>query len=101
MPNNKMPALPNKKSGTFVLGDALNMRHPVTASGMTVAFCDILILRKLLLDVKDLSDYKVLSVVSKQFLKLRRNHSFVINVLANIMHKVLYSEDGEIYFKLF
>ena len=102
MPCNKMPALPKKKKGTIVLGDALNMRHPFTANGMTAAFCDILILRKLLSDVKDLSDYKVLSVVSKQFHKLRRNHSFVINVLANFLHKICYANDGKkLLFNLF
>ena len=27
--------------GVLILGDALNMRHPVTASGMTVALYDV------------------------------------------------------------
>lgn len=48
MPNCRMPASPYFIPGAILLGDALNMRHPHTAGGMTVALNDVVILRDLL-----------------------------------------------------
>lgn len=38
------------------MGDAHNMRHPLTGGGMTVAFNDIKLWRKLLKGIPDLYD---------------------------------------------
>lgn len=42
MPNRAMPASSVHRQGALLLGDALNMRHPLTGGGMTVALkvCD-------------------------------------------------------------
>lgn len=37
MPNRSMPSSNVHRAGAFLLGDALNMRHPLTGGGMTVA----------------------------------------------------------------
>ena len=52
-PNHRLPASPTKKAGAVLLGDALNMRHPLTGGGMTAAFNDVLRLSNNLQKVKD------------------------------------------------
>ncbi|KAL2346510.1 hypothetical protein Fmac_000510 [Flemingia macrophylla] len=48
MPNRSMPAAPYPTPGALLMGDAFNMRHPLTGGGMTVALSDIIVLRNLL-----------------------------------------------------
>ncbi|GAA5982090.1 hypothetical protein JCM11641_004320 [Rhodosporidiobolus odoratus] len=50
MPNSWLPAHPQGRDvqGALLAGDALNMRHPLTGGGMTVAFSDAVILTSLL-----------------------------------------------------
>lgn len=50
MPNSFLPPYPQGRDvqGAFLAGDALNMRHPLTGGGMTVAFNDALILTEML-----------------------------------------------------
>lgn len=43
-------------TGVLLLGDAYNMRHPLTGGGMSVALNDVRIWRSLLQDVPDLYD---------------------------------------------
>ncbi|MCI43861.1 squalene monooxygenase-like, partial [Trifolium medium] len=43
-----MPASPYPTPGALLMGDAFNMRHPLTGGGMTVALSDIVVLRNLL-----------------------------------------------------
>lgn len=51
------------------MGDAHNMRHPLTGGGMTVAFNDIKLWRKLLKGIPDLyDDAAILQVGIKLFL---------------------------------
>ena len=63
MPNRTMPALPRPTPGALLMGDAFNMRHPLTGGGMTVALSDIVLLRDMLRplhnfqDVSSLCDY--------------------------------------------
>lgn len=42
--------------GVLLLGDAYNLRHPLTGGGMTVALKDVKLWRKLLKDIPDLYD---------------------------------------------
>jgi squalene monooxygenase len=44
MPNHYMAAKPIIRKGAVMLGDALNMRHPLTGGGLTAVFSDIEIL---------------------------------------------------------
>mgnify|MGYP002357659234 CR=1 FL=1 len=48
MPNQFLPTSPQRTPGVIVLGDAWNMRHPLTGGGMTVALNDVDLLRTLL-----------------------------------------------------
>ncbi|CAE7174200.1 unnamed protein product [Rhizoctonia solani] len=52
MPNSFLPPSQQGSShhppGVLLLGDSWNMRHPLTGGGMTVAFCDVVILQRLL-----------------------------------------------------
>ncbi|BGP04178.1 Squalene monooxygenase [Rhodotorula toruloides] len=50
MPNSWLPSYPQGRDvqGAFLAGDSLNMRHPLTGGGMTVAFNDAVILTQLL-----------------------------------------------------
>ena len=45
MPNSWLPPSTNRTPGMVILGDAMNMRHPLTGGGMTVAFNDVVLLR--------------------------------------------------------
>ena len=51
MPNSFLPPAPVEMPGVLVLGDALNMRHPLTGGGMSVALNDVVIWRDLLRSV--------------------------------------------------
>ena len=61
MPNRSMPATPQPTPGALLMGDAFNMRHPLTGGGMTVALSDIVVLRDLLRPLQDLNDADTLS----------------------------------------
>ena len=90
-----MPAAPKYKKGALVLGDALDLRHPITGNGMTVAFYDIVMLRSLFSGIDNLADYKTVAKISRKFYSQRRiNHAFVINILANAMFEIFAANDG-------
>jgi 2-polyprenyl-6-methoxyphenol hydroxylase-like FAD-dependent oxidoreductase len=38
-------ASPSRTPGAVLLGDAFNMRHPLTGGGMTVAFSDVVTMK--------------------------------------------------------
>ncbi|KAE8154151.1 squalene epoxidase-domain-containing protein [Aspergillus avenaceus] len=95
MPNSFLPATPNKTPGLVILGDALNMRHPLTGGGMTVAFNDVLVFRELLSPEKvpSLADSdKVLKQLSS-FHWQRKNGSSVINILAMALYALFSAND--------
>ncbi|KJE97437.1 squalene monooxygenase [Capsaspora owczarzaki ATCC 30864] len=94
MPNSYLPAAPLKRKGVLLLGDALNMRHPLTGGGMTVAFSDVCLWRELLRAVPDLGDH---STVLKQLTRFhwhrKQSHSFVVNVLAQALYALFSAAD--------
>ena len=49
MPNSFLSSAPLIKAGVLCLGDALNMRHPLTGGGMTVGLSDVVLFRDLLI----------------------------------------------------
>lgn len=51
-------------AGVLLLGDAYNMRHPLTGGGMSVALNDVRIWRSLLGKIPDLYDDGVMLQVS-------------------------------------
>ncbi|XP_022941147.1 squalene monooxygenase-like [Cucurbita moschata] len=88
MPNRSMPADPLPTPGALLMGDAFNMRHPLTGGGMTVALSDIVVLRDLLKPLRDLNDAPTLCKYLEAFYTLRKPVASTINTLAGALYKV-------------
>lgn len=79
MPNRCMPASSYPTPGALLLGDAFNMRHPLTGGGMTVALSDIVLLRDLLKPLHDVHNAPALCKYLESFYTLRKvTHIFDI-----------------------
>lgn len=72
MPNRSMPANPHPTPGALLMGDAFNMRHPLTGGGMTVALADIVVLQDLLKPLRNLNDAASLCEYLESFYTLRK-----------------------------
>ncbi|GAB4852414.1 Squalene epoxidase 1 [Ancistrocladus abbreviatus] len=88
MPNRSMPAAPLPTPGALLMGDAFNMRHPLTGGGITVALSDIVVLRDLLRPLTDLNDAPSLCRYLESFYTLRKPVASTINTLAGALYKV-------------
>ncbi|KAK7304931.1 hypothetical protein VNO77_42825 [Canavalia gladiata] len=88
MPNYSMPADPYPTPGALLMGDAFNMRHPLTGGGMTVALSDIVVLRDLLKPLCDLNDAASLCRHLESFYTLRKPMACTVNTLAGALYKV-------------
>jgi squalene monooxygenase len=96
MPNSWLPATPQTQhAGVLVLGDALNMRHPLTGGGMTVAFNDVILLSSLLAPEKipDLGNYKAVHKAMRKFHGQRKSLTSIINVLAQALYSLFAASD--------
>ncbi|KAK0367840.1 squalene epoxidase [Colletotrichum limetticola] len=95
MPNSFLPAAPNRVPGLIIAGDALNMRHPLTGGGMTVALNDVIILTELLspFNIPDLADNGRVLRQARKFHWRRKRHSLVINVLAQALYTLFAADD--------
>lgn len=111
MPNSWLPPITNRAPGLVVLGDAMNMRHPLTGGGMTVAFNDVVLLADLLSpeNVPLLDDTKTVLKQMRTFHWKRKNLTSVINILAQALYSLFAAEDAQLkalqmgcfqYFKL-
>ncbi|XP_051149155.1 squalene epoxidase 3-like [Andrographis paniculata] len=87
-PTKSMPGKPNHTPGAVLIGDALNMRHPILAAGMTVALHDVVLLRDLLRGVNDLHEEYALSNLIESFYALRKQFAFTINLVSGALYKV-------------
>lgn len=97
MPNQFLPASPNKRHGVIAVGDAMNMRHPLTGGGMTVAFWDVIHLHAVINSkiVPDLNDTDLVVKQMKKFHWLRKKGvSSVINILANALYTLFSAQEG-------
>ena len=95
MPNSFLPPSVNRIPGLVMLGDAMNMRHPLTGGGMTVAFNDVVLLRELL-SPENVPSLENASLVIKQMKKFhwkRKNLTSVINILAQALYS-LFAANG-------
>lgn len=79
MPNRSMPAASHPTPGALLMGDAFNMRHPLTGGGMTVALSDIVVLRNLLKPLCNLKDADSLCKYLESFYTLRKVKPRFIN----------------------
>jgi squalene monooxygenase len=100
MPNQYFPAKPKAKAGAVLIGDSLNMRHPLTGGGMTVAFTDIKLLGDLLIASEMENPQSALrnpqsnfDDVVKEFYKNRHKENATINILADALYGVMRNED--------
>ncbi|GFF56609.1 probable squalene monooxygenase [Aspergillus lentulus] len=84
-----------KVPGLLFLGDALNMRHPLTGGGMTVAFNDVLLISKLLApgNVPSLDDSRAVLQRIGRFHWARKRSSSLINILAMALYALFAAED--------
>ncbi|KAK0672231.1 putative squalene epoxidase [Cercophora samala] len=99
MPNSWLP--PTKQTatpGVLVLGDAHNMRHPLTGGGMTVAFNDVLVLSDLLSPEKvpSLSDHAAVASAMSTFHYRRKSLTSIINVLAQALYSLFAADDWQL-----
>lgn len=68
----RMPALAYPTPGALLLGDALNMRHPITGNGMTAALYDVVLIRDLLRPLDNLNNTLTVTKRVKRFYTMRK-----------------------------
>ena len=95
MPNSFLPPSINRTEGIILLGDAMNMRHPLTGGGMTVAFNDVVLISELLSpeSVPTFQDTRLVLEQMKTFHWRRKSLSSVINILAQALYS-LFAANG-------
>lgn len=94
MPNSFLPPSTSSELGVILLGDAMNMRHPLTGGGMTVALNDVVYLKDMLTG-EVTNDQEETMVQMELFFWKRKELSGVINVLAQALY-ALFSGGGKI-----
>uniref|UniRef100_A0A8C9U8T1 Squalene monooxygenase n=1 Tax=Scleropages formosus TaxID=113540 RepID=A0A8C9U8T1_SCLFO len=98
MPASFLPPSPVNKAGVLLLGDAYNMRHPLTGGGMSVVLNDVKIWRGLLGNIPDLYDQGGMKQAKKRFHWERKSsHSFVVNVLAQALYELFAATDNSLH----
>ncbi|RAL60300.1 hypothetical protein DID88_000077 [Monilinia fructigena] len=92
------PPQPRSKKVFSLLGDAMNMRHPLTGGGMTVAFNDVVLLSSLLSPEKipSLGDTTAIAKAMKEFHWRRKNLSSIINILAQALYALFAANDPQL-----
>ncbi|EEH46606.2 squalene monooxygenase [Paracoccidioides brasiliensis Pb18] len=95
MPNSFLPPTTNKTPGLVFIGDSLNMRHPLTGGGMTVAFNDVVTLCNLLSpeNVPSLSNKRQVLKQMSKFHWERKGLTTVINILAQALYSLFAADD--------
>lgn len=93
MPNRQLSARPVARPGTLLIGDALNVRHPLTGGGMTVAFTDV----QHVLDlcdarVRDWNDLRAIDRMVQEHYSTRSAPVAAINILADALYDVFGSK---------
>ena len=89
MPNHYMAAKPIIRKGAVMLGDALNMRHPLTGGGLTAVFSDIQILSAYLLAMPDFSNTDLMHQKIEAYYRDRQRANANLNILANALYGVM------------
>lgn len=92
-PNHRLPASPVMKAGAVLLGDALNMRHPLTGGGMTAVFADVMNLGEQLSKVKEFQNQQSVTKAIQKFYDTRHLGTRTTNILADGLYGVVYNSD--------
>lgn len=98
MPNSWLPPSTQNQRGLVLLGDAMNMRHPLTGGGMTVAFNDVVLLSSLLAPEKipSFADTTAVQRAMKEFHWQRKGISTIINILAMALYSLFAADDRQL-----
>ncbi|EFN52926.1 hypothetical protein CHLNCDRAFT_137251 [Chlorella variabilis] len=94
MQNKQVTSQPLHPAGALMLGDAFNMRHPLTGGGMTVAFSDTNLLCDMLRPLPTFANKLATSRATSTFYVRRKPVSATINTLANALYKVFCASDS-------
>ncbi|KXN90334.1 Squalene monooxygenase [Leucoagaricus sp. SymC.cos] len=98
MPNSFLPSVVQgtsaSKAGVILIGDAWNMRHPLTGGGMTVALSDVVLLRSLLGQVHDWGSWNSVQKVLGSWHWQRKPLASTVNILSVALYD-LFSADDE------
>ncbi|NWU65605.1 ERG1 monooxygenase, partial [Pterocles burchelli] len=98
MPASFLPPSAVNKKGVLLLGDAYNIRHPLTGGGMSVILNDVKIWRRLFQDIPDLyEDFDVLKAKRTFYWARKKSHSFVVNVLAQALYELFSGTDDSLH----
>ena len=93
MPCSRLHPEVYKKPGLVMIGDAWNMRHPLTGGGMTVGLSDAVLLRDIIGKLKDIDDQgELVDLFARDFYPKRINVACSINVLAQALYNVFSSD---------
>ncbi len=96
MPNSFLPPIeqggPHTKEGVILLGDAWNMRHPLTGGGMTVALSDVVFLAPRIAAEPDLADWDALTDVLHRWHWARKPLAATINILSVALYDLFGAE---------
>ncbi len=84
MPNSFLPGTCNHTPGLLMIGDAMNMRHPLTGGGMTVCFKDIVTVVEALnkKEFPDFTDVDMVLTALEAWHFDRRKYAASINILS-------------------
>ncbi|WVQ96766.1 hypothetical protein IAU59_003873 [Kwoniella sp. CBS 9459] len=104
MPNSFLPpsiqGLSTSLSGAILVGDAYNMRHPLTGGGMTVAWNDAVLLTEYLRPSADLpagreglEDWDKVAEKLREWFWARKNLSGTVNVLSMALYSLFGGAD--------
>ncbi|CEP62764.1 squalene monooxygenase LALA0_S06e03268g [Lachancea lanzarotensis] len=93
MPNSFLPGRQNNVLGLCVIGDALNMRHPLTGGGMTVGLNDVVLLIKKIGNL-DFSERELILDELLDYHFERKTYDSVINVLSIALYS-LFAADND------
>ncbi|KAI8320786.1 SE-domain-containing protein [Martensiomyces pterosporus] len=93
--NKFIPATNNRIDGAVWIGDALNVRHPLTGGGMTVGLWDIVIFSNLLKGFNISSDSDMRKLKAKWYWQ-RRPRAMVVNTLSVALYDLFAAESKEL-----
>ncbi|KAI5463800.1 squalene epoxidase-domain-containing protein [Mariannaea sp. PMI_226] len=98
MPNSWLPPKRQVTNGMVLLGDAMNMRHPLTGGGMTVAFNDALLLAEALHPdrIPNLDNAKAINKAMDELYWRRKSLTGIINVLAQALYSLFAANDRQL-----
>ncbi|KDQ26354.1 hypothetical protein PLEOSDRAFT_1093653 [Pleurotus ostreatus PC15] len=97
MPNSFLPPIkqgqPSSKAGVVLIGDAWNMRHPLTGGGMTVALHDVVLLRDMLAQTKNLGDWNEVRPKLSTWHWQRKSLASTVNILSFALYDLFSADD--------